>query len=797
MATSGITERGSFPSAWRGQRWVFAAVALLLLLCAGWTVYGRDALLSAIAACRADRAGCSPARLAELTFRSDGQLRVLGMVSIALPALAGAFWGAPMIARVLETGPGRLPADGAGRVRWYLTRISLAAAGAGSAATLLALLVAWWWRPTANKLYGLNWHEPVILYGTGPAAAAAALFGLAAGTAAGLLVRRTLPAMITTMVGVLGTRWLLHVVHRSAVAPRTYVDGRDTAPDGSWQTSWGYLTSDGGTAPATACPVEQDTAACMNAHGFSSRFTTAYPPGDFWTFQWLDTAALLTLAVALTALVTWRLRCRPPAAVEAAYTLPRRAITVWLVPLVPAAVMLSLGLWGVPRQETMWRDEAATWQAAHRSVPEIWHMLGEVDLVHGLYYVLMHSLFELFGDSLYTLRLPSVLAMAATATFTALIGARLAGRAVGICAGTALALVPAIQMYAQEGRSYSLVTAGTATATWLLVRAFDQPGRRMLWAAYTTAIWVTALLNWFSLFAVSAHAVTLVLTRADRTVLRRWAVAAAVAATGTLPLILASRAQAGQVSWIRPLGWSTLIAPAALLLVGAVCSRLPYRGDGPLTPARLALPLLAVPQAALLLVSTIKPLYLERYLLYTYIGLALLLGVAAAAAIRAATNRRFAQPWLLLPVAVCTAVTLLAPIENRHRDSNGRVDDVIAAAHEVAYYARPGDAVLFLPAARRDTALVAPGMFADLEDIALEQTATEGGTLKGLEIPPAQIRKAMLARKRIILVTDAYAVARPLGTERERAKQQILDRYFHKSHQTQVNGRRITVYDRT
>ncbi|KOG89382.1 hypothetical protein ADK38_14590, partial [Streptomyces varsoviensis] len=69
---------------------------------------------------------------------------------------------------------------------------------------------------------------------------------------------------------------------------------------------------------------------------------------------------------------------------------PRRAITAAAV-LLPAAVMLGLGLWGLDRGG-MWRDEGATFQLARRSLPELWHALGHVDAVHGLYYLLMHWL---------------------------------------------------------------------------------------------------------------------------------------------------------------------------------------------------------------------------------------------------------------------------------------------------------------------------------------------------------------------------------------------------------------------
>src|SRR5437879_6453214 len=68
----------------------------------------------------------------------------------------------------------------------------------------------------------------------------------------------------------------------------------------------------------------------------------------------------------------------------------------------PALLALALGLWGITREHSMWRDEAATWQASHRSLAEIVHLVGQADVVHGLYYAVMHGVFALFGDGLVT-----------------------------------------------------------------------------------------------------------------------------------------------------------------------------------------------------------------------------------------------------------------------------------------------------------------------------------------------------------------------------------------------------------
>ncbi|MCC3771345.1 protein O-mannosyl-transferase family, partial [Streptomyces sp. UNOC14_S4] len=469
---------------------------------------------------------------------------------------------------------------------------------------------------------------------------------------------------------------------------------------------------------------------------------------------------------------------RPPSVPRARKTFVRRPWTPlghasdlrrWWVPGIPAAVVCALGLWGIGRQRSMWRDEAATWQVAHRSLGEIRHLLDEVDLVHGLYYALMHGLFAAFGDSLVTLRLPSVLAMALAAALTSSLGARLADPWAGLGAGLVFALLPPVQQYAQEGRAYALVTAAVALATWLLVTALEHPrpaAARWRWGAYAVTLLVGALLNWFSLLALPAHALTVALARPGRVRLTRWAMASAAAVAGALPLIVASRAQSFQVSWIRPLTWPALLGIALVVAGGCLCARIriPHRRVGGVSLASVALPLLAVPQLALVLVSLIQPVYLVRYVLYTQVGLALLAGLAVGwavvgmAGVRRRRLRLRLRPGALLGVAAVVAFAALLPVELRLRGPHSRVDDVLSTADRVARVARPGDAVLFVPAARRDTALVSPDRFTGLKDIALAESPERSGTLKGEEATPGEIRAAMLRERRIVVIGDAVGV---------------------------------------
>ncbi|MBM7167622.1 glycosyltransferase family 39 protein [Streptomyces sp. G44] len=463
----------------------------------------------------------------------------------------------------------------------------------------------------------------------------------------------------------------------------------------------------------------------------------------------------------------------------------------------PAALTLLLGLWGLTRENSMWRDEAATWAAAHRTLPELAHMLDRIDVVHGVYYLFMHGVFAILGDSLIALRLPSVLAMAGAAAATAATARRLAGPRAGAAAGTAFALVPSTQHYAQEGRSYALVVAAVAVATLLLVTLVDgrgeagPAGRR--WAGYAAAMLAAALLNWFSLLVLPAHAATVCMAHrrgATRRLLTRWPAATAAVAAGALPVILASRSQAQQIAWIRPLTWSTALAPLLLLTLGLLCAALLKRHPNtPPTPRALSavslgLPLLAFPLLALMLLSLVKPLYLDRYVLYANVGLALLIGATAGTFIRSW------RPLVALALAVFAA---LLPLQLGLRTPQSRVDDVLAPAETVARASRPGDGVVFIPSLRRDTAEVSPGSFAALDDLALAQSPSASGTLQGKETAPRHIRRAMLGKHRILIVADADGHP---GSARDTVKRRVLVEHFTRCTDTEVRGRRVQTYER-
>jgi mannosyltransferase len=338
-----------------------------------------------------------------------------------------------------------------------------------------------------------------------------------------------------------------------------------------------------------------------------------------------------------------------------------------LVPLIPGILGLITGIYhlGVP---PLWRDEAATKAIASRSIGQILATMPHDDVVHGAYYLVAHVFIRHLGSSNGALRLPSALATAVACAVTALVAQRLAagvGRwyaaLTGLTAGAVLALLPAMIRYAQEARSYAIVTMLAAIATYLLLRAVDGDRRRWWWAAYGAAVFLTGLFNVFGLLIVVAHGLTLLATgraasgsaggRDDRRgrgpAQRRgrqllgvpigWLAAGLVAGVLLVPLLAMAYGQRDALSWVTATtsvvrntvalahiwaGSPGLVWPVfGLAALGVLASLI--AGPRSLSPATVALPWLVAPPAILLAASIRHPVYDQRYVVFCLPALAI------------------------------------------------------------------------------------------------------------------------------------------------------------------------------
>ncbi|MGW7541477.1 glycosyltransferase family 39 protein [Streptomyces sp. NPDC054770] len=418
---------------------------------------------------------------------------------------------------------------------------------------------------------------------------------------------------------------------------------------------------------------------------------------------------------------------------------------------------------------------------AHRTLPDLARTLAHADAVHGLHYLLLHALFRLFqgADPLLVLRLPSVLATTVTAALLTLLGTRLAGPRAGTLAGLAFAVLPPVQRYAQEGRSYALVCTLVVGASYLLVRALDSRATRT-WVGYGAVQLAACLLHEFAVLVLAAHAVAV-----PREARRAWLKVAGAVAVAVAPLAVLSMRQSAQVAWIGGLGAGALLGFGGVALLGCACA-----GGLPGPLVRFALPLTVLPAGLLMLVSLVKPLYVDRYVLYGQAGTALLVGAALDRLTRARAARR-----IIALLVAAAALAALLPVTVYLRTPDSRLDDVTAVDAAVRAAGSGADGILYLPARRRVWSLADPDAVRGLRDLALDRTPAASGTLYGTEAGPSVIRARLLAARRVVVLRDP--AGQPLDTTPgEVAKRSTLTERFEECETHAVHGARVSVYAR-
>ena len=166
---------------------------------------------------------------------------LLGIALIlAAPAIIGIFWGAPLIARELEAGTYRLAwTQSITRTRWLVVKLALTGLAAMAVTEALSLMQAWWADPIgkaddlAASVPGLSHPftggrlSSWIFASHGITPLGYAAFGFALGTAAGALIRRTVPAMAVTLAIFAAAQVAMPLAVRPHLIPpdRTVVSG--------------------------------------------------------------------------------------------------------------------------------------------------------------------------------------------------------------------------------------------------------------------------------------------------------------------------------------------------------------------------------------------------------------------------------------------------------------------------------------------------------------------------------------------------------------------------------------------
>src|SRR5882757_9861963 len=501
----------------------------------------------------------------------------------------------------------------------------------------------------------------------------------------------------------------------------------------------------------------------------------------------------------------------PPPSTPPAPPAPPAPLSAIAVTVLPAAVMLAAGLWRLDRG--MWWDETTTYGASTRSLGDLWRLLHTVDAVHGLYYLLMHTFLPRGEGDAVLLRIPSVIGMALATAGTAAIGRRLAGPAVGVLAGLVLAGCPLASHFAQEGRSYALVTAAVVLASLLFLRALDKPSHAR-WAGYAAAALLAVALHLFAVLILLAHGISLLGLRTPWRIARRWLAAALAVCATALPYALLARHQEGQVGRLQPPTWQTVLGLARAftgpgVVAGGAVSVLVFvgilRATG--TVRAFALPWLVVPAGVLLAYSLVQPAYHVRYVLHSLPAIALLAAVGLDAAARAGaevgaailTRRRGAANAGRLAAACGLALlagllVLQFPGQLAERTAGSRNDDQTAAAQLIGAHARRGDGLVFVPGTKRGVEDVYQRDFAQVSDVLRTETPTAAGNLGGQEAAAAEVRRLLSGHHRLWVIDRSGLMTdtTPAGT----AKADALRDDYQVAWTRSVTGLRVSLYVR-
>jgi hypothetical protein len=315
---------------WRQHRAALGAVAAFLGAVAVYL------WLTGLQMHHAEATYCHPASSIACSINFTGKYGETAIVvSIALqavPALIGAFIGAPVLGRELETGTYQYAwTQGMGRLRWAVGKLVPLAVAVTAAAGAFTVLSSWYNQPFTAVGYAIPLSARVFdLLGVSFAAWTLAAFAI--GVLAGMVIRRAVPAIAATLAVYAGLAFTTGLwLREHYITP--LVTSNANPPSSAWVIS-GWYTK-GGTfafgdqgngalsAAARLCGDEPrrvlhvrggvehalDVSQCLAQHGYT-HWTSYQPASRFWPLQWIEGGWLLALSILLLAATIWLVRRR-------------------------------------------------------------------------------------------------------------------------------------------------------------------------------------------------------------------------------------------------------------------------------------------------------------------------------------------------------------------------------------------------------------------------------------------------------------------------------------------------------
>jgi hypothetical protein len=271
-----------------------------------------------------------------ISYGAGPELNFTEVLFQVIPPLIGAFVGAPVLARELETGTFRFTwTQSFGRARWTIATLTPLALGVTVTAGAVGFLFSWSFGPQVGGKYVLSPLAAMTFDLHAVTLAAWTLIAFAIGVVAGIVIRRVVPAMFATMAAWSGLAVVTAAFLRPHYEPLV-VTSKLHLPPGAWVMSQQW-TRDGKpvslftvdqvlqkigeteTAPGHIIPMPlagQTSRARSSSQGNVNpahyllhhdfrQLATYQPAGRLWPFQWIEGGWLLALSLLLMAAAAW------------------------------------------------------------------------------------------------------------------------------------------------------------------------------------------------------------------------------------------------------------------------------------------------------------------------------------------------------------------------------------------------------------------------------------------------------------------------------------------------------------
>jgi hypothetical protein len=179
-------------------------------------------------------------------------------------------------------------------------------------ATAVSAAFTWWWAPVKSTSYVLTWAEPGAFDNSGPVPVALTLLTVVGGVAIGMLLRRTLLAMVVTLgfavalqVAWSSCRTSLGNVITATTQAGVGDNSQPDLPANAYVLDESYLTASGDLIGWGSCAEATEKArnACLDEAQVVGWSVDYIPFSQMSSMQWLGASILLALTAGIAAFV--------------------------------------------------------------------------------------------------------------------------------------------------------------------------------------------------------------------------------------------------------------------------------------------------------------------------------------------------------------------------------------------------------------------------------------------------------------------------------------------------------------